>query len=138
MQALEISGNEINPSIYLNHLENKFVISGESRPENPLKYYEPVFTWFKEYFNYLYVLNDLDSTKATLSKALKVDFDYFNSTSAKVMFDLFLFLNKEGKDKFKINFEIDWFYYMEDEDMFDAGKEMEKLCGLKFNYHPKL
>lgn len=138
MQALAIEGNEINPTVYLNHLENKFYLSGESRPENPLKYYEPVFNWFKDYFNYLYVLNDLENSKSEVSKKLKLEFDYFNSTSAKVLFDLFMLLKNEGLNKYKINFEIDWHYFMDDEDMLDAGKEMEKMCGLKFNYHPKL
>ena len=137
METLNIQGDEINPTIILNHTESKFSISGESRPENPLKYYEPVFKWFNEYFNYAYILNDLGNSKNTLSKKLTINLDYFNSTSAKVLFDLFALLKTTGADKFKIMFEIDWQYYIDDTDMLDAGKEMEEMCGLKFNYNPK-
>jgi len=137
METLDIKGDDINPTINLNHIENIFVISGESRPENPLKYYEPVFAWFNDYFNYVYVLNDLANTKSTLSKKLKVDLDYFNSTSAKVLFDLFSLLKNTGVEKFKVVFEIDWYYHGDDTDMLDAGKEMESMCGLKFNYHSR-
>ncbi len=137
METLDIKGDEINPTIILNHIDNKFEISGESRPENPLKYYESVFKWFNDYFNYAYVLNDLGNSKTTIIKKLKVDLDYFNSTSAKVLFDLFTLLKNTGADKFKINFEIDWLYFDDDSDMLDAGKEMEEMCGLKFNYTPK-
>lgn len=137
MDILEIKGDEINPSIYLNHLESKFSITGESRPENPLKYYDSTFKWFVEYFNYINILNDLEDAKTGINKKLKIDLDYFNSTSAKVLFDLFILLKKEGQEKFKVNFEIDWYYHAEDADLLEAGKEMEAMCSLKFNYHPK-
>ena len=137
METLDIKGDDINPSIHLNHFENKFSIIGESRPENPLKFYGAAFKWFNDYFNYIYILNDLEHSKIKISKTIKIDLEYFNSTSAKVLFDLFVLLKVTGKEKFKINFEIDWFYHAEDLDMLDAGKEMEGMCGLKFNYHPK-
>lgn len=137
METLDVKGDDINPTVLLNHIENTFVIFGESRPENPLKYYEPVFKWFNDYFNYAYVLNDLGNSKTQLSKKLKIDLDYFNSTSAKVLFDLFSLLKNTGAEKFKVIFEIDWFYHEDDTDMLDAGKEMESMCGLKFNYTSK-
>ena len=137
METLDVKGDDINPTVLLNHIENTFVISGESRPENPLKYYEPVFKWFNDYFNYAYVLNDLGNSKTQISKKLKVDLDYFNSTSAKVLFDLFSLLKNTGAEKYKVIFEIDWFYHEDDTDMLDAGKEMESMCGLKFNYTSK-
>lgn len=138
MQKLHIQGNDIQPEIFLNHLESKFSIEGESRPENPVKFYEPVFNWFNDYFKYVNILNDLDTTKNTITKKLKINLEYFNSTSAKVLFDLFTLLNEVGNKKFKVIFEIDWYYHVEDTDMLDAGNEMEKMCGLKFNYHPKI
>lgn len=137
METLDVKGDDINPTVLLNHIENVFVISGESRPENPLKYYEPVFKWFNDYFNYAYVLNDLANSKTIISKKLKVDLDYFNSTSAKVLFDLFSLLKNTGAEKYKVIFEIDWFYHLDDTDMLDAGKEMESMCGLKFNFISK-
>lgn len=137
MNVLEIIGDEINPTIYLNHLESKFSITGESRPENPLKYYESTFKWFNDYFNYINILNDLEESKKEIRKTLKIDLDYFNSTSAKVLFDLFVLLKKVGEEKFKVNFEIAWYYHAEDIDILEAGKEMEAMCGLKFIYYPK-
>jgi hypothetical protein len=138
MQTLNIPGDDISPSIVLDHITSVFSIAGESRPENPLKYYEPVFNWFNEYFNYFYVLNDLSNSNSEVTKKLKIDLEYFNSTSAKVLFDLFVLLQNKGTKEFKINFEIDWHYHSEDLDMLDAGKEMENMCGIKFNYIPKI
>lgn len=137
METLNIKGDDISPDVVLNHFDNVFSISGESRPENPLKYYEGVFNWFNEYFNYFYVLNDLMDSDTLVTKQLKIDLDYFNSTSAKVLFDLFTLLVNTGAKKYKINFEIDWYYYAEDTDMLDAGREMEELCGITFNYITK-
>lgn len=138
MEVLDVKGDEINPTIYLNHLESKFSITGESRPENPLKYYDSTFKWFNDYFNYVYFLNDLETSKNEIIKNLKIDLDYFNSTSAKVLFDLFVLLKKVGQEKFKVNFNIDWFYNADDSDLMEAGKEMEAMSGLQFNYFPKL
>jgi hypothetical protein len=138
MEVLELKGNELNPTIYLNHLESKFIISGESRPENPKKYYESVFKWFEDYFRYLFVLNDLANTKTSKILVLTIDLDYFNSTSAKVLFDLFTLLKTVGKDEYRILFEVDWVYHPEDSDMLDAGKEIEALCGISFNYKTKV
>ncbi len=137
MEPLNIKGDDISPDIVLNHYENIFSISGESRPENPLKYYERVFSWFNDYFNYFYVLNDMRDSDIVVTKKLKIDLDYFNSTSAKVLFDLFTLLVNTGAKKFRINFEIDWYYHADDLDMLDAGKEMEALCGITFNYITK-
>lgn len=137
MQTLNIKGDEINPTIFLDHNTNVFAITGESRPEYPLKYYEPVFIWFNEYFNQQYVLNDFNDSNNSSIRKLKIDLDYFNSTSAKVLFDLFYLLKHTGYEKFKMDFEIDWYYYTEDIDMFDAGTEMANMCGIKFNYLPK-
>lgn len=138
MEALNINGSESHPTVILDHQANKFSIVGESRPENPMKFYEPVFKWFESYFNHLYVLNDLNNSSKKVTKKLIVKLNYFNSTSAKVLFDLFTMLNDIGNKKFNVSFEIDWYYPVEDTDMLDAGKEMEKLCGLRFNYCPKI
>jgi len=138
MEVLNITGNDSHPSIILDHKENKFSIIGESRPENPMKFYEPVFNWFNDYFNQIYVLNDIGKGSANTTKKLIIKLDYFNSTSAKVLFDLFTMLNEVGYKKFNVSFQIDWYYPVEDTDMLDAGKEMENMCGLKFNYYPKI
>jgi hypothetical protein len=138
MEALKVTGSDSHPTIILDHLENKYSIAGESRPENPMKFYEPVFNWFNNYFNHVYVFNDLNTPSTKSIKKLTIKLDYFNSTSAKVLFDLFTMLNEVGSKKFNVSFEIDWYYPVEDTDMLDAGKEMEKMCGLKFNYCPKI
>lgn len=137
MQTLEKLGDELSPKITLDHLNNKFVIAGESRPENPVKYFEPIFAWFNEYFNYAYVLNDLALSNKKLTNTLDIELEYFNSTSAKVLFDLLMLLKTTGEKKFNIVFEVNWHYDADDVDMLDTGKEMENLCGLKFNYISK-
>ncbi len=134
MQTLLIKGDDLSPTIILNPIKCIFSIEGESRPENPLKYFEPVFSWFNEYFNYYFVLNNLHAVEKSIPMHLKISLDYFNSTSAKVLFDLFSLLYNTGFKKFKINFEVDWHCNSEDTDMLEAGQEMETMCGIKFNY----
>ena len=59
-------------------------------------------------------------------------FEYFNSTSAKYILDLFKtlsHLHSEG-----INIGIFWHYEEDDEDMLEVGVEMSRMSKLTFEY----
>ena len=127
MEKLFIERTESSPEVLLDSDNNIFQIIGESRPENVRKFYEPVFAWFQLFLNKEYVLNNRKEIK------IKICLEYFNSTSAKVLHDLFLFL-KQQESSFNVSFSINWQYEEEDEDMLEAGKELEKLSNLKFEY----
>lgn len=127
MEKLFIEKTESSPEVLLDSDNDIFQIVGESRPENVRKFYEPVFAWFQLLLNKEYVLNNKKEIK------IKICLEYFNSTSAKVLYDLFLFL-KQQESSFNVSFSIIWHYEGEDEDMLDAGRELEKLSNLKFEY----
>jgi hypothetical protein len=135
MEALKIEATDYSPKINLNHITNEYSIIGESRPENARKFYEPILAWFTEAFNHFYFLNS-KSGGVNAPKVLVINLDYFNSTSAKLLYDLMAQL-KEGKEKFNVEFAVDWHYHYLDEDMLESGKEMERLTQLKFNYIEK-
>jgi hypothetical protein len=59
--------------------------------------------------------------------------DYFNSSSAKYILDLFMKLGDINGGNSNVNVNVNWHYNEMDEDMKDAGEEFEKLTGLKFN-----
>jgi len=86
MDKLHIKRTVDSPEILLDYTNNIYRIIGESRPESARKFYQPVFDWFELLFNKQYFLNNIRSVE------LAFDLDYFNSTSAKVFFDLLTFL----------------------------------------------
>ena len=127
MEKLFIERTECSPEVLLDSDNNVFQIIGESRPENVRKFYEPVFSWFQLFYDTEYVLNNNKEIK------LKISLEYFNSTSAKVLFDLFNYF-KQQQLSYPIVISIVWEYDKEDVDMLEAGKEMEELSQIKFEY----
>ena len=120
METLQMPGDAI---------DSVFSIEGESRPEHPVKYFEPVFTWLNSYFASSVSTND--------AKHIKIDLEYFNSTTAKILYDIFKLLKSTSEKDNRFLFEVDWHYQEDDTDMLESGEEMHKLSGLKFNYFSK-
>lgn len=98
-------------------VENKTVkIAGIIAPENP-----PVFfTKLEEEINNIYKQNN----------HLTIDFqlDYFNTGSAR-----YLYLMLKNLRNFQ-NIEFIWQYEKDDEDIYESGQELEKLCNIKFRF----
>jgi hypothetical protein len=60
------------------------------------------------------------------------NFEYFNSTSAKYILDIFKSLN--ALHSLGIELDIKWYYEEDDEDMLEVGEEMSRMSKLKFEY----
>lgn len=127
MTKLFIEKTDCSPEVLLDAENNTFHIIGESRPENVRKFYEPVFNWFQLFFDTQYVLNSKKEIKMTFA------LEYFNSTSAKIIFDLFNYL-KQKEESYSLTIIIIWQYDAEDSDMLESGQELERLTKLKFEY----
>ena len=76
MTSLVIEGTDLTPSVRFHPGKKEFEISGESRPENVRKFYEPVMEWMDEYKKYLEVNKPGPGEKLVF----KFKFQYFNST----------------------------------------------------------
>lgn len=130
MDALLIEQTEFAPKVALDPAGNKFEISGESRPENAGKFYEPIVKWLEQYQSTL--LNQ----KSANGKANKVLFDfsldYFNSTSAKHLLDILKQLDNYYSEGHEVL--IRWYYYSQDEDMRDSGEEFSKLISAPIEF----
>ena len=58
--------------------------------------------------------------------------DYFNSTSAKFILDIFMKLQTFRKDE--INIKVKWHYAKPDLDMKESGEEFAEMTGIPFEY----
>ena len=129
MEKLIFEPTANSPRIILDPENRNFEFSGESRPENVRKFYLPILEWLEAYTTEQEKLRDDERTFGLLCQ---FNFEYFNSTSAKYILDIFKSLN--AISALGIGLEIKWLYEEDDEDMLEVGQEMSRMSKLSFEY----
>jgi hypothetical protein len=129
MEKLIIEPTANSPRILLDPEERNFEFSGESRPENVRKFYLPVLEWLEAYTA---AVGGLKEDKRPSDLKCQFNFEYFNSTSAKYILDIFKSLN--AIHALGIGLDIQWLYEEDDEDMLEVGQEMSRMSKLDFEY----
>ena len=103
-----IEEGEYTPLVELDQ-EGVLNFKGKSYSENTFKFYKPIIGWLNEYF-------DSDTPESTI---INMELVYFNSSSSRVLFDMFnLFQANIEKSKISIN----WIYDEEDESSMEDGE----------------
>lgn len=114
MASLIIPATKSLPTIHFDDVTHHLAITGESYPENVADFYMPIFEWLDRY------LASLDHNTVTLD----VKIAYFNSSSSKVLMDLF--------DKFEAaavagnTVIINWYYHEADDMLLEYGEEFKE------------
>ena len=129
MEKLNIEPTLNTPSVSLDPEKRQFHFSGESRPEDVRKFYLPILEWLDRYTT---ELTTQDSEERNSVPEFHFSFEYFNSTSAKYILDLFKILSKLHAGG--ISAGIFWHYEEDDEDMLEVGMEMSRMSKLPFEY----
>ncbi len=129
MEKLIIDATLNTPSVILDPEKNLFQFTGESRPENVRNFYIPVLEWLE---NYTSEVASLDKENKSRVHEFHFNFEYFNSTSAKYILDLFKTLSNLHSEG--INVLVYWHYEEDDEDVLEVGKEMSRMSRLNFDY----
>ena len=114
MKDLQIPKTTQTPEINFNAKTGQLSFVGRSLPEDSARFYQVVFEWLSIYFD-------------NLPKETKVTFelDYFNTSSAKVIFSIIVKLDELYKTSYPIT--ITWIFEEDDEDMKDLGTEYREL-----------
>ncbi len=122
MDNLIIEATRYTPQISFLADKNTLEIQGETYPENTAEFYSPVFIWLEEYLDQL----------ADQKVVVNMEIIYFNSSSSKVLMDLFDKL-EEAVEKGK-EISVNWYYDKDDESALEYGEEFqEDLEVLKLN-----
>ncbi len=124
MKKLYISPTSITPEVSFSPEENIYFIRGNSSPEDVRALYYPVIEWVKALTSAIINGNSLKYS-ADYPLVLIIDLEYFNSSSAKFLFDIFNEL-KQLKPA-GIPVKIEWHHDKEDFDMRDAGNAKRAL-----------
>ncbi|MDY6801416.1 MAG: DUF1987 domain-containing protein [Bacteroidota bacterium] len=129
MNSLKIEGTTFTPEINFDIDNNTLSFLKVSKPANAFEFYQPVFEFLDNF--------EKEKVKAKVVQELIIDFkfDYFNTATAKILYDLlvkFKRIKKQGVDII-----IKWFYHEEDEDLLEEGQMMAEAVGLDFKFIPQ-
>ena len=113
MEKISIEESKKTPAVTLDAVTKEFLIKGRSMPEDATEFYEPIILWLREYAK--------DPASGGIN--LEVRLDYFNTTSSKMILEIFKIM--ENLDDHKIL----WYYFEDDEDMQDAGEDFQYIIG---------
>lgn len=119
-ENLIIEGTNKTPVIKFYYENGAIEISGKSIPENSIGFYQPIYSWIDNY-----------ATKPSPKTEIKINLEYFNTSSSKCLLDIFRkfeSIKKAGKS----DIEVLWHYEADDEDMMEAGDDYNSLVDLTF------
>ena len=131
MDKLIISPSLTIPEIVLSLEDDTYYIKGTSRPEDVRAIYYPVIEWIKDLSNRL-LSGEINKYTKDNPLRFQVDLIYFNSSSAKFLYDIFCELKRIPQKGIPI--KVEWYYEEEDIDMLDAGKDIALLAEMEFTY----
>lgn len=127
MRKLIIEKTSSSPKVILDPEKKIYLISGESRPADVREFYDQILSWLQEFS--LYLLNAANKQDPVV---FNFDFEYFNSSSGKLILDIckvLASLRLKG-----INIIVKWYHEKEDGDMLEVGKEMSRIVRFPFEY----
>jgi hypothetical protein len=134
MQKLYISPSSLTPEVHLSPEENIFLIRGISSPEDVRAMYYPVIEWIIKFINEIVDgKNNYYSSENPF--VFKTDLEYFNSSSAKFLYDIFMELKRLAASDIPVS--VEWYYDAEDVDMREAGSDIALLAEMEFTYIAK-
>ena len=116
MERYFVEATKMTPQIELDPDKKVYSLTGNSRPENPMQFYKQMFDWLNSYFE-----------SATEKMTFEVRMDYFNTSTSKILLDLFELFEKHADSK---DIHVIWYYQSDDEEMQEAGEELLDLVEL--------
>ena len=134
MEELIIEPARRTPAIRFSPDKNVFYIRGTSSPEDVRKLYYPVIEWMNKFIKEI-----LDGGIKTFNNEnplkFQIDLNYFNSSSAKFLFDILTEFKKLPPAGVPVI--VEWIYDKEDNDMKDGGIDFSHLVEMEFTFIPR-
>ena len=134
MQKLFIHRTSTTPEVNFSPEDNIFLISGISSPEDVRAMYYPVIEWVVAFVNEI-IEGKYKDYKPDYPLKFKADLVYFNSSSAKFLYDIFIELKR--LIPLGIPVIVEWFYDEEDIDLKEGGMDIALLAEMEFLFIPK-
>ena len=126
MNSLIIESTKITPEINFDIENSTLSLLKVSKPEDAIGFYKPLFDFIDQFKNQRIKTKEVD--KITIN----FKFEYFNTASSKVIYELlerFITIKEEG-----VEICVNWVYHTDDEDMLEDGEIMSEALELPFNF----
>ncbi|HLN20352.1 MAG TPA: DUF1987 domain-containing protein [Bacteroidales bacterium] len=130
MEKLYISASQNTPEIILAPAEYTYSITGVSSPEDVRAIYYPVIEWFNKFTGE--IRDGLAVFTVTNPLKLKIALEYFNSSSAKFLYDIFNQLKNMRASGIPVI--IEWHYHEDDLEMMEAGKDIASFAEIEIQF----
>jgi hypothetical protein len=127
MRKLIIDQTSFSPKVILDPENKIYQISGVSRPNDVREFYDQILSWLNDFSLHL-----IKPEGKKDSVMFNFNFEYFNSSSGKLILDIckvLVRLRSKG-----INITIKWHFEKDDIDMLEVGKEMSKIVKFPFEF----
>jgi Domain of unknown function (DUF1987). len=134
IQKLYISPTSLTPEVHFSPQENIFLIRGISSPEDVRAMYYPVIEWVVVFVNEI-IEGKYKNYKPDYPLKFKTDLVYFNSSSAKFLYDIFIELKRLIPHGIPVI--VEWFYEEGDIDLKEGGMDIAILAEMEFLFIPK-
>lgn len=113
MQDLYIDATNTSPEVDFRFNEHQLVLRGESYPENAAAFFGPITEALREY---------LDQSQDQTIEVI-IELTYFNSSSTKVLFNIFDMLNAAAANNI-IN--LHWRHDQDDDTILEFGEDLHE------------
>jgi hypothetical protein len=130
METIRIEGTNVTPRVLFEPLKGSLEISGYSRPENARDFYVPLLEWIERFKEWAITNQKNNPTAEPFS--FKFRYVYFNSSSAKFVYDLILALSDLQKSN--IPLKIYWYFDQDDDELREAGEELSDMANVPMHY----
>lgn len=126
MNSLKIESTPVTPEINFDIDNNTLTFLKVSKPENAIEFYKPLFDFIDRF--------EKNKVKPGQVDHINIDFkfDYFNTSSAKIIHQLLTRFKKISQMGIKI--DVNWYYSDDDEDMLEDGQMISEAQGMPFNF----
>ncbi|HAN17994.1 MAG: hypothetical protein A2X13_10210 [Bacteroidetes bacterium GWC2_33_15] len=129
MENLYIEPTEITPKIVFDVKNKTFELSGISRPEDVVAFYESIIFKIDQYVSHL-LKNESEVNK--LKFDLNFDLTYINSASSKYILQILDFFKKLSLKGAIIN--CNWYYEDLDDQILEDGEDLSDVIRMDFNF----
>ena len=120
MDHIVSAGNMKSPRVNLDPDKGIVELGGRSIPENTESVYRPLIEWIEEY-----------KEQPQEKTVVKIDFEYFNSSSAKYLIRFLEYFSTLKKSGYEV--VINWFY--DDDELLEYGEDFQDVLEMKFNFY---
>ena len=121
MNELVIPGQYNKPGIILNKTQNRFEFAGNSFPDDPISFYNPVEKWVSGY---------VESPNKHTKLVFKME--YFNTASTVYFMNIFNLFRKVLHKNCSLS--VAWYYNYDDKPIYDIGNMYHELTNIPFDF----